>query len=57
MYAGGTDTQIARDFSEVTTWIKEGGNEPTTIREANFQKTFYLNSEPVIVPCIRESMH
>ena len=38
MYAGSTDTQAARDFFEVTTWIKEGGKEPTTIREANFQK-------------------
>ena len=38
MYAGATDTQSARDFSEVTTWIKEGEKEPTTIREANFQK-------------------
>ncbi|MCY4568670.1 MAG: DUF4268 domain-containing protein [Candidatus Poribacteria bacterium] len=38
MYAGSTDTQAARDFSEVTTWIREGGKEPTTIREANFQE-------------------
>ena len=38
MYAGSTDTQTARDFSEVTTWIKEGGKEPTTIGEADFQE-------------------
>jgi hypothetical protein len=38
MYAGATDTQAARDFSEVTAWVKEGGKEPTTIKEANFQK-------------------
>ena len=38
MYAGSTDTRGANDFSEVTSWIKEGGDEPTTIREANFQE-------------------
>ena len=38
MYAGATDTQTARDFTEVTTWIREGGKEPTTIREAHFQE-------------------
>ena len=38
MYARSTDTQSANDFSEVTTWIKEGGKEPTTIKEANFQE-------------------
>ena len=38
MYAGSTDTQAARDFSEVTAWVKEGGKEPTTIKEADFQK-------------------
>lgn len=38
MYARSTDTQAANDFSEVTTWAKEGGKEPTTIQEANFQE-------------------
>ena len=38
MYAGSTDTQAARDFSEVTAWVKESGKEPTTIKEADFQK-------------------
>lgn len=38
MYAGSTDTQAARDFSAVTNWIKEGGKEPTTIHEADFQE-------------------
>ena len=38
VYARSTDTQAARDFSEVITWIKEDGKEPTTIREANFQE-------------------
>ena len=39
MYARSTDTRAAIDFSEVTTWIKEGGKEPTTIREASFQES------------------
>ena len=39
MYAGSTDTRAANDFSEVTTWVKEGGDEPTTIREADFRET------------------
>ena len=38
-YARSTDTQAAKDFSEVTTWVKEGGKEPTTIQEANFQES------------------
>lgn len=38
MYGGSTDTQAARDFSEVRNWIKEGGKEPTTIHEADFQE-------------------
>lgn len=38
VYAGSTDTQAARDFSEVTNWIKEGSKEPTTIHEADFQE-------------------
>ena len=42
MYAGATDTQAARDFSEVTTWVKEGGKEPTTIKEADFQENRLL---------------
>lgn len=39
MYARSTDTQAAKDFSEVTTWIKEAGKKPTTIQEANFQES------------------
>ena len=38
MYARSTDTQSANDFSEVSAWVKEGGKEPTTIKEADFQK-------------------
>ena len=38
MYARSTDTQAANDFPEVTTWVKEGGKEPTTIQEANFHE-------------------
>ena len=38
MYARSTDTQSANDFSEVSALVKEGGKEPTTIKEADFQK-------------------
>lgn len=37
MYAGAADTQIANDFSEVTAWLREEIDSPSTIREANFQ--------------------
>lgn len=37
MYAGAADTQIANDFSEVTAWLREEADPPSTIREANFQ--------------------
>ena len=37
MYAGAADTQIANDFSEVTAWLREETDPPSTIREANFQ--------------------
>ena len=39
MYAGSTDTRAANDFSEVTKWVKENGEKPTTIGEANFQES------------------
>ena len=37
MYAGAADTQIANDFSEVTSWLREETDLPSTVREANFQ--------------------
>ena len=45
MYAGSTDTRAANDFSEVTKWVKENGDEPTTIRDANFQANRLLELE------------
>lgn len=38
MYGAATDTRFANDLSEVTDWVRETGNEPRTIREANFQE-------------------
>lgn len=42
MYAGTTDTQIANDFSEVTSWLREETDLPSTVREANFQSNKLL---------------
>ena len=42
MYAGAADTQIANDFSEVTSWLREETDLPSTIREANFQSNRLL---------------
>lgn len=36
LYGSATDTRFAKDLPEVISWI-EGGSEPATIREANFQ--------------------
>ncbi len=36
MYAGSTDTQATVDFSEVTKWVKEDGDKPSILRDANF---------------------
>ena len=37
VYSGPTDTLLARDLPEVTDWVRGGENEPTVIRDANFQ--------------------
>ncbi len=37
IYGGPTETQLVRDFSEVAGWVRGGGEEPSTIRDANFQ--------------------
>lgn len=37
MYSGSTDTLLARDLPEVTAWVRGSADEPTTIRDANFQ--------------------
>ena len=36
MYAGGANTQIATDFSEVTSWLREETDLPSTVRDVNF---------------------
>lgn len=42
IYSGPTETLFARDLPEVTDWVRGGGNEPTTIRDANFQQSRLL---------------
>ena len=42
MYAGAADTQIANDFSEVTSWLREEIDLASTVREANFQSSRLL---------------
>ena len=42
MYAGAADTQIANDFSEVPSWLREEIDLPSTVREANFQSNRLL---------------
>ena len=42
MYAGAAGTQIANDFSEVTSWLREEIDLPSTVREANFQSNRLL---------------
>lgn len=37
MYAGAANTQIANDFSEVTSWLRGEVDLPATIRDTNFQ--------------------
>lgn len=37
MYSSSTDTLLARDLPEVTAWVRGSADEPTTIRDANFQ--------------------
>ena len=37
IYSGPTETLFARDLPEVTDWVRGSMDEPTTIRDANFQ--------------------
>jgi Putative DNA-binding domain len=37
MYGGSTETRFANDLQDVVAWITEGGAEPRTVREAQFQ--------------------
>jgi len=36
LYGGANETRYALDIQDVLSWIKEGGDEPRTIRSANF---------------------
>ena len=36
MYAGAANTQIATDFSQVTSWLREETDLPSTVRDVNF---------------------
>ena len=42
MYAGTTDTQISKDFSEVVSWLREEIDLPSTVEEAIFQSNRLL---------------
>ena len=37
MYGGSTETRFALDLTDVVAWIRDGGDEPRTIRDAQFQ--------------------
>ena len=37
MYGGTTETRFALDLTDVTDWVRNGGDDPRTIRDANFQ--------------------
>lgn len=37
MYGGSTETRFANDLQDVTAWIMTHGDEPRTVREAQFQ--------------------
>ena len=42
MYAGAANTQIANDFSEMTSWLREETDLPSTVRDANFSQNRLL---------------
>ncbi len=37
MYGGSTETRFGLDLPDVVSWIRDGGEEPRTIRDAQFQ--------------------
>lgn len=37
MYGGSTETRFALDLTDVVAWVRDGGEEPRTIRDAQFQ--------------------
>ena len=42
LYGGTTETRFARDLEQVVPWIRDGGPEPATATEANFQASRLL---------------
>ncbi len=42
LYGGAVETRFARDLPEVVAWVRGQGNEPTTVKEANFQSNRLL---------------
>lgn len=43
LYGGANETRFAMDLPEMMAWINQGGNEPRTIRDANFAPTRLLS--------------
>ena len=43
MYGSSTETRFANDFEDVTRWVRGEGEEPRTIRDANFQANRLLS--------------
>ena len=43
IYGGAAETRFANDFEDVTRWIRSEGEEPRTIRDANFQANRLLS--------------
>lgn len=37
MYGGGTETRFANDLQDCVAWIQDSGDEPRTVRDAQFQ--------------------
>ena len=43
MYSSATETRFANDFEDVARWVRSEGEEPRTIRDANFQANRLLS--------------
>lgn len=37
LYGGAVETRIANDLQQIMSWIRDDGDEPDTVRDANFQ--------------------
>ena len=46
MYGGSTETRFALDLTDVVAWARDGGEDPRTIRDAQFQADRLLTLEP-----------